>query len=423
MVKLIFSAVKEFIFLRLYLQESKFRYMFKKLGPGVLVAAAFIGPGTVTACTLAGVGFGFSLLWAMLLSIIATFVLQEMSARLGVVTQKGLADVIKQELNITWIRNSVIGLIFSAIIVGNASYEAGNIGGATLGMEALFGLSYSAFYPVILGVLAFLLLYFGNYKSLEKVFIFLVLIMSLSFLATAILTKPNVWELVKGLMVPTIPENGILTIIALVGTTVVPYNLFLHAALVSEKWKSKSDLKLVKRDTLVSIVLGGLVSVSILISAAAIKTTEIQNVMDMAKALEPLYGSAALYFMGVGLFAAGITSAITAPLAAAYVANSCFGWKAAFNDVKFRCVWMLILILGVVFLSFGIKPIEIIKFAQITNGLLLPIIAVFLLWVVNRSSVMGMYKNNMFQNGIGVIIILLSIVLGAKSIFSVIGLM
>lgn len=397
--------------------------MFKKLGPGVLVAAAFIGPGTVTACTLAGVGFGFSLLWAMLLSIIATFVLQEMSARLGVVTQKGLADVIKQELNITWIRNSVIGLIFSAIIVGNASYEAGNIGGATLGMEALFGLSYSAFYPVILGVLAFLLLYFGNYKSLEKVFIFLVLIMSLSFLATAILTKPNVWELVKGLMVPTIPENGILTIIALVGTTVVPYNLFLHAALVSEKWKSKSDLKLVKRDTLVSIVLGGLVSVSILISAAAIKTTEIQNVMDMAKALEPLYGSAALYFMGVGLFAAGITSAITAPLAAAYVANSCFGWKAAFNDVKFRCVWMLILILGVVFLSFGIKPIEIIKFAQITNGLLLPIIAVFLLWVVNRSSVMGMYKNNMFQNGIGVIIILLSIVLGAKSIFSVIGLM
>jgi manganese transport protein len=396
--------------------------MFKKLGPGVLVAAAFIGPGTVTACTLAGVNFGFSLLWAMLLSIIATYVLQEMSARLGIITQKGLADVIKQELSNPWIRNSVITLIFSAIIIGNASYEAGNIGGATLGMEALFGLSYSKLYPVILGLAAFLLLFFGNYKALEKVFIFLVLIMSLSFVMTAVLTQPNLWELVKGLFVPSIPEDGILTIIALVGTTVVPYNLFLHAALVSEKWKSEKDLKLAKRDTLVSIILGGLVSISIIISAAAIKSTEVNNVLDMAKALEPLYGSAALYFMGIGLLAAGITSAITAPLAAAYVANSCFGWKAKFKDAKFRAIWILILVLGVVFLSFGIKPIEIIKFAQITNGLLLPIIAIFLLWVVNRVGVMGKYKNTLLQNCIGLAIILLSILLGAKSILTVLGL-
>lgn len=396
--------------------------MFKKLGPGVLVAAAFIGPGTVTACTLAGVNFGYSLLWAMLLSIIATYVLQEMSARLGIITQKGLADVIKQELSNPLIRNSVITLIFSAIIIGNASYEAGNIGGATLGMEALFGLSYNNLYPAILGLAAFSLLFFGNYKSLEKVFIFLVLIMSLSFVMTAVLTQPNLWELVKGLFVPSIPEDGILTIIALVGTTVVPYNLFLHAALVSEKWKSEKDLKLAKRDTLVSIILGGLVSISIIISAAAIKSTEVNNVLDMAKALEPLYGSAALYFMGIGLLSAGITSAITAPLAAAYVANSCFGWKAEFKDAKFRFIWILILVLGVVFLSFGIKPIEIIKFAQITNGLLLPIIAIFLLWVVNRAGVMGKYKNTLVQNCIGLAIILLSILLGAKSILTVLGL-
>jgi Mn2+/Fe2+ NRAMP family transporter len=396
--------------------------MFKKLGPGVLVAAAFIGPGTVTACTLAGVDFGFSLLWAMLLSIIATYVLQEMSARLGIITQKGLADVIKQELHNPWIRNSVIALIFSAIIIGNASYEAGNIGGATLGMEALFGLTYSNFYPILLGLSAFLLLYFGSYKALEKVFIFLVLIMSLSFVMTAVLTQPNLWQLIKGLFVPKIPEDGILTIIALVGTTVVPYNLFLHAALVSEKWKSEKDLKFAKRDTLIAIILGGLVSISIIISAAAIKSTDVTNVLDMAKALEPLYGSAALYFMGIGLLAAGITSAITAPLAAAYVANSCFGWKAEFKDAKFRAIWMMILVLGVVFLSFGIKPIEIIKFAQITNGLLLPIIAIFLLWVVNREGVMGKYKNTLLQNCIGLAIILLSILLGVKSILTVLGL-
>ncbi|WP_291965823.1 Nramp family divalent metal transporter [Maribacter sp.] len=395
--------------------------MFKKLGPGVLVAAAFIGPGTVTACTLAGVNFGFSLLWAMLLSIIATYILQEMSARLGIVTQKGLADVIKQELHNPLIRNSVIVLIFSAIIIGNASYEAGNIGGATLGMEALFGMEYGHLYPFILGSLAFLLLYLGSYKALEKVFIVLVLIMSLSFVMTAILTKPDMWELHKGLLIPTVPEKGILTIIALVGTTVVPYNLFLHAALVSEKWKSKDDLKLAKRDTLVSIILGGLVSISIIISAAAINSSEVNNVIDMAKALEPLYGSAALYFLGIGMCAAGITSAITAPLAAAYVANSCFGWNAEFKDAKFRMIWMIILGLGVFFLSFGIKPIEIIKFAQITNGLLLPVIAVFLLWVVNRAGVMGKYKNTMLQNVFGGLIILLSVLLGAKSILTVLG--
>ena len=397
--------------------------MFKKLGPGVLVAAAFIGPGTVTACTLAGVDFGFNLLWAMLLSIIATFILQEMSARLGIVTQKGLADVIKQELHNPIIRNSVIALIFSAIIIGNASYEAGNIGGATLGMEALFGTNYSSLYPFVLGGLAFVLLYLGSYKALEKVFIVLVLIMSLSFVMTAILTKPNMWELLKGLLVPSVPKNGILTIIALVGTTVVPYNLFLHAALVSEKWKSKDDLNLAKRDTMVSIILGGLVSISIIISAAAINSLMVNNVMGMAKALEPLYGSAALYFLGIGMFAAGITSSITAPLAAAYVANSCFGWNAGLKDFKFRMIWMVILFLGVFFLSFGIKPIEIIKFAQITNGLLLPIIAVFLLWVVNRVGVMGKYKNTWSQNVFGLLIILLSVVLGAKSILTVIGIM
>ncbi len=395
--------------------------MFKKIGPGVLVAAAFIGPGTVTACTMAGVDFGFSLLWAMLLSIIATYILQEMSARLGIITQQGLADVIKQELSNRWIRNSVIGLIFSAIIIGNASYEAGNIGGATLGLEALFGMKNSAWYPSLLGILAFALLFFGSYKSLEKVFIFLVLAMSLSFIITAFLTGPNLWLMVKGLFLPTIPENGVLTIIALVGTTVVPYNLFLHAALVSEKWKSKNDLQLAQRDTLVSIVLGGFVSICIIVSAAAIKTTEVQNVLDLAKALEPLYGTAALYFMGIGLFAAGITSAITAPLAAAYVANSCFGWKAEYKDWKFRAIWISILLLGVFFLSFGIKPIEIIKFAQVANGLLLPIIAIFLLWVVNRNLVMGKYRNSWIQNLIGLLIIILSLTLGVKSILTVFG--
>lgn len=383
------------------------------------MAAAFIGPGTVTACTLAGVDFGFALLWALLLSIIATMVLQEMSARLGIITQKGLANAIKSELKTPWIRILIIGIILAAIVVGNAAYEAGNIGGATLGMNALFGEENAAYYPYIIGILAFILLFLGNYKMLEKVFVSLVIIMSLSFLLTAMITKPDVLTIFKGMLVPTIPEGSLLTIIALVGTTVVPYNLFLHASLVREKWNSKEDLKTARKDTFVSIALGGLVSMAVIIAAAAIPGKEVTNVMDLAKGLEPLYGDSAKYFMGIGLFAAGITSAITAPLAAAYVANSCFGWNATLKDFKFRMVWIIILAMGVFFLSFGIKPIEIIKFAQVANGILLPVIAIFLLWIMNKSTVMGRYKNSNIQNILGFGIILLAILLGAKSIIKV----
>jgi len=396
--------------------------MFKKIGPGVLVAAAFIGPGTVTACTLAGVEFGYALLWAMLCSVAATIVLQEMAARLGIITQRGLADVIKKELRNRWVRNLVIAIILGAIVIGNAAYEAGNIGGAALGLEAIFGTALIKLYPWLIGLCAFALLYIGSYKVIEKVLVSLVIVMSLSFLITAVITKPNLIEIVKGLFIPSIPQDGILTIIALVGTTIVPYNLFLHASLVSEKWKSVEDLKAVRRDTYISITLGGLVSMAIMIAATTIQGGEVKSVLDLAKGLRPLYGDAAKYFMGIGLFAAGVTSAITAPLAAAYVANSCFGWKVGLQHFKFKLVWMFILGLGVIFMSLGIKPIDIIKFAQIANGILLPVIAIFLLWVVNRTSVMGAYKNTITQNIIGFIIIALAILLGAKSILKVIGL-
>ncbi len=244
--------------------------MFKRIGPGVLIAAAFIGPGTVTACTLAGVEFGHALLWAMLLSILATIVLQEMSARLGIITQRGLADVIKEELQTPWVRMLVIGIILCAIVIGNAAYEAGNIGGATLGLEAMFGSEFSSFYPFIIGGLAFFLLYIGNYRTLEKVFVSLVLVMSISFLLTAIITKPDVSKVLEGLFFPKMPDGSLLMVIALVGTTVVPYNLFLHASLISEKWKSKDDLGSVRRDTFISISLGGVVSMAIIIAASAI---------------------------------------------------------------------------------------------------------------------------------------------------------
>ena len=372
----------------------------KNSGPGTLVAAAFIGPGTVTLCTLAGVNFGFHLLWAMVLSILATIVLQEMASRLGIISQKGLSEVIRSEIKYPIINKLILLLILSAIVVGNASYEAGNISGGILGLETLIGEfrfvvgSYSInLLSFIIGIVAFVLLYIGNYKFLERALVMLVIIMSMSFIITAFLTKPAIYNILKGALIPSFPEGSLLTILGLVGTTVVPYNLFLHASLVKEKWNNPKDLKNVRKDTITSISLGGLVSMAIIISASSIGTGEISSASDLAKSLAPLYGDFASCFLGIGLFAAGITSAITAPLAAAYVARGCFGWKSGLKSKKFRTVWILILILGVVFSSLGFKPIEIIKFAQVANGILLPVVAGILLWVVNKKVVLGNYVN------------------------------
>ncbi len=395
--------------------------MFKNSGPGILVAAAFIGPGTITACTIAGVGFGYALLWAMLLSVVATIFLQEMAARVGLVTRKGLPEAIKGVVSSAWLRNSIIATVLFAILIGNAAYEGGNIGGAVLGLEAVFGATYVTWFPWGIGAIAFAILWLGSYKTLEKVFLGLIFLMSLSFILTAVLTRPNLLEVAKGLFIPRLPEQGWLTVLALVGTTIVPYNLFLHASLVQEKWKAAKDLRKARIDTLLAVGLGGGISMCIIIAAKAIPTQEVSGVLDLAMGLEPLLGQASKIFLGIGLFAAGITSSITAPLAAAYVANSSFNWKAKRKDLRFRAVWIVVLLLGVGSLSLDFTPIEIIRFAQIANGVLLPVMAVLLVGITNNNRIMKGYKNTVVQNGIGVLIILLSLLLGIKSILKVVG--
>ena len=402
------------------------RFTRKGIGPGPLIAAAFIGPGTVTLCSIAGVNFGFALLWAMVLSVSATIVLQEMSARLGLISQKGLAEVIREELHPGFGKALVIFLVLSAIVVGNAAYEAGNISGGVLGLSTLipgsqfnvFGLDLN-YLVLLLGLAAFLILISGSYKVLERSLFLLVLLMSLSFVLTAFLTRPDLGEVLSGAFTPRIPQGGLLTVIGLIGTTVVPYNLFLHSSLVREKWQGEKHLGDAVRDTVLAVVLGGLVSMSIIISAAASDAQTLENAVDLAKSLGPLYGESATYFLSLGLFAAGITSAVTAPLAAAYAVRGIFGWEKSMKSKKFRAVWMTILLLGVALASLGIKPIEIIKFAQVANGILLPVICGFLLWVMNRRNVLGAYANNRFQNILGFLIFGVTLFLGLKSIWSV----
>ncbi len=390
-----------------------------KLGPATLITAAFIGPGTVTICAKAGIEFGFSLLWALVLSIVIAISFQEMSARIGIVTKKGLAELIRTEIKNPFLKSLVTLLILSAIVIGNTAYEAGNLNGAVLGLESLFTEKYASFYPWIIGITTAILLRFGSMKYLKNILIGLVLFMSSSFLITAIITGPELGELFSGLSSFHLDSTTVFTAIALVGTTVVPYNLFLHAAMAKEHWNDPSHLAHVRLDTFIAIGLGGIISISIMITAAAIDATSLKSVVDIAAGLEPLYGKFAKTMIGLGLFAAGISSALTAPIAAAYVANSCFNWKVGPSDPKFKNTALVILILGMFSLGFGFSPLIIIQFAQITNGILLPILAIYILWLVNNNSLLKEYKNGIVQNILGILIVIISVLMSIKTLSNI----
>ena len=391
----------------------------KDIGPGVLIAAAFIGPGTVTLCTIAGVSYGYSLIWAIILSIFATIFLQELSLRIGLATKMNVAEVIRKSVKSVFLNRFLLILIVSSILIGNAAYEAGNITGASLGISGIINYEAINNIPLFIGIIAFVILYQGNYKIIERSLIILVLLMSLSFFLTAIITRPDISALLAGIFTPNVNEKSILIVLGLIGTTVVPYNIFLHSSLVIEKWDSIKELKTARIESFISIFLGGIVSLSIIVTAASVNTQDVDSIIDLAKGLEPLYGKFAIYFLGIGLFASGITSSITAPLAASYVAKSCFGWKGSMKSTKFRLVWILVLLFGVIVSMIDINPIEIIKFAQFSNSLLLPIIAIILLWIVNNNRITGSQYSYNYQNIFGAIIIIISIVLGARGIISI----
>lgn len=387
-------------------------------GPSTLVTAAFIGPGTLTTCTLAGVETGFEMLWVLIFAIFATIVLQEMSARLGFTTQKGLGEALSMQITHRGARVMAFFLVIGAILIGNAAYEAGNISGGILGVELLF--FSSASWPLLIGICCFILLYFGGYKWAEKILITLVIVMSLCFTLTAILLQPNWTEVVAGL-IPTFPsENQLIIVLGLIGTTIVPYNLFLHASAVSQKYSSDDSISELRRENRTAIILGGLISMMIVITAGTSRqlVNQVSNAADLAIQLSPIMGSISEYLVGIGLLAAGISSALTAPLAAAYAAKGLFGWQGNEKSNQFRAVWMSILFIGVLVAMTDLDRILVIYFAQITNAVLLPLIAIFLLFVCNSKALMGQHTNGLKSNIYGSFVIVVCLLLSFKSVYN-----
>ena len=391
----------------------------QKYRPGAMVAAAFIGPGTVTTATIAGSSYGYTLLWAVIFSVFATYILQEMSARLGIMGGMGIGKTIQTKIQQPILRFTAAALIIGAILVGNAAYEAGNITGASLGFKQYF--DTWSFNPVVLpiGLLAAALLYSGRYKLIERFLVGLVATMGLVFFLAAIAVAPDWGAILKGLFIPSLPEGSLLMVVGLIGTTVVPYNLFLHASTVQEHWSGEKDLESSRFDTLFSILLGGIITMAILITASVAfggNQQEVKSAADLASGLVPLLGDGAVLFLAIGFLAAGLSSAITAPLAAAFATAELMGWSKEMTSSKFRMIWIAVLAIGLAFSCLGFKPTAVIFFAQVANGLLLPIIASFLLWVMNDKQIMGNHKNSALINILGVIVILITLMLGIKGI-------
>ena len=398
----------------------------RNIGPGAFVVAAFIGPGTVTTCTLAGANFGFGLLWAIVFATFATIVLQEMAARLGVVTQAGLGESLRNIYADSPAKWPLFLLITLALYMGNAAYEAGNLSGAALGLQAVVQSGPAVFKWFVLGisVAAAILLWQGTYKYIERILLTLVALMALSFISTFAIVRPDIIALLRGLVIPAVPGGALTTVIALIGTTVVPYNLFLHAAAAKEKWQGEADLADARTDTAISIGLGGIIAILVVSTAAASffgSGLQITSAGDMATQFEPLFGSFSRYLLGLGFLAAGLSSAITAPLATAHVMTELLGNDAGPASRLFRFVGLSVIAVGAVLSLTGIRPLTIIVSAQFANGLLLPIVAVFLLYAMNQKQILGEHTNGSKANVLGIVVVLVTAGLGTWSILRATG--
>lgn len=395
---------------------SKGIQILKALGPGMIITASFIGPGTVTTMTQSGAGFGYSLLWTVVFSVIATIVVQEMIIRLSLVTREGLGEAIQSLLQHKVGKFILVWFILIVVTLGCAAYISGDLIGTSLGAAYLLHLPKHVVAPII-GIIILLIGVLGNYDFLEKVMIVLMVIMGLIFITTMILVQPDVGAIFKGALVPTVPNGSMLTVIALIGTTVVPYNFFIHSTAVHERFHSIKALRFARWDTVLSITIGGIISAAILISAATlIRGEEVSSVIQIARPLEPILGQAAPYAMSIGLFAAGLSSALASPTGAAATISSLLGWKGGMSSKKYKTVFACIIIVGIISSALGFEPLQVVLVAQALNGMILPIVAIVIFIIVNRRGLLGDYVNNWKWNVIGGLVVAVITFLGGYSL-------
>lgn len=389
------------------------------MGPGLLVVGSFIGPGTVTSSTRAGANFGYQLLWCVAFSVIAVIVLQGMASRLGIVTQKGISENLIEELKgYPVLKNFMVFLVAAAILLGGVAYMSGDLTGTAVGISALTGIPTKIIAPLWGVCILFLNAQENAIKKLEGLLTICVSVMALVFVITMFVVKPNWGEVFSGL-IPTVPSGAIMNCVALIGTTVVPYNLFIHATSSRQTWKDPDQIPLAEFDVKCSMIIGGIITAAIMVTSGAVmRGMEVNSAIDMAVQLEPLLGNLSVPFLATGLIAAGISSAVITPLGVSYVFAGLFGWELSKKDKRYFFTNIGIVVFGIIGAATGFNPLTIIMAAQAVNGVFLPVSVAVLVWLASKSSVMGQYKNKTHQIVLGAAVFVISLIIGVSSVMS-----
>lgn len=389
-----------------------------------IISAAFIGPGTVTTATKAGSDFQFQLLWALSFSTIACLVLQEASARSTIYSGMNLGQAIKYHYMGKKAQVPVLVLIVGAIILGCAAYEAGNILGSVAGLSLVFPKLDNRLIVGAIAVIAGLALSLKSIRSIANFMGAFVFIMGFTFITTAVVSNPPLDEIAKGLVVPSIPESagaGLL-VLGLVGTTVVPYDIFLGSSVV-QKDTTVKDMRI---GITVAVILGGFISMAILCVGSEMTRGYTPEALEelggfsyklLSDTLMVDIGPWAVYIFGFGMFAAGFTSAITSPLASSLTARSIFEKKNPDGTTRhswvFKLIAYIVLAIGITLGFLQKKPVPVIVAAQAFNGLILPFVAMFLFMVVNDPHIMGKeHVNGLFSNICMVVVTWVTFMLG-----------
>ena len=259
------------------------------------------------------------------------------------------------------------------------------------------------------------LLWAGRYPLLERVLVWCVALMGLLFVLTAVLVQPDVGELLSGVFKPRMPAGGAVVVLALIGTTMVPYNLFLHARVIQARWRGAADLPAARRDLIFAIGLGGVVSAAIVVTASAtLQGTRVESAVDMAHQLAPILGDWARVIFGLGIAVAGITSAITAPLAAAYIVAGLVG-EADLDSRLMRWVALGCVGVGAGLALTGVQPIRLIVVAQAANGIVLPLVVCAMVVVLNDRNRLGRYANGLSMNALALGITLVCVLMAVRN--------
>lgn len=381
-----------------------------------VIPAAFVGPGTVTSCSVAGATYGYALLWTLAFSALACVALQEATARVAAATGRDLAPLVSARFG-----RRFGGAAAGAVVVGCVAYQAGNLAGAAAGLE-LLGLSSRRVAVGIAAVGAALVLRRGAPAVVGRIMGGIVAVMGVAFVAVAAALPPDPSRLLRGLFVPSLPEGSLATAVALVGTTVVPYNIYLGAGLAKARGlRPRGDARF---GVAVAVGIGAVVSAAILVAGTAASGDF--TFPRFAETLSARFGAAAAGLFATGLFAAGFSSAITAPLAAGIALRRADA-DAAAPGGRERVVRFATLGVGVAFALADVRPVALIMAAQALNGVVLPCAAACVVLMANDVAAIGRgAANGPVANALGALVVGVATTLGAaqaaKSVAAVCGL-